>query len=121
MRFSDAELALLDETRDIRIETSAPDGGTHRTIIWIMVDGGEVFVRSVNGSTARWYREATAEPAIDIHAASRTLAATALPATDPDSVRRTNDALTRKYAGSGGYESMLKPDVFDTTLRLIPR
>ncbi len=121
MRFSDAELALLDDTREIRIQTSAPDGGTHRTIIWVMVDGGEAFVRSVDGSTARWYREATAEPAIEIHAAGQTLAARALPATDPDSVRRANDALTRKYAGSGGYESMLKPDIFDTTLRLSPR
>ncbi len=43
------------------IETRAPgDGEVHRTIIWVVVEGNEVFIRSVRGSDARWYREVTA-------------------------------------------------------------
>src|SRR5689334_18806662 len=37
MRFEAGELALLDETEEIEIETAAPGGGSHRTIIWVVV------------------------------------------------------------------------------------
>ncbi len=121
MPFPAPELTLLDETAEIEIETEAPAGGTHRTIIWVVVDGLDAFVRSVNGSTARWYREARAHPAVTIHVGGRALAAIAEPATDPDSVRRTSDALVRKYAGeSVDLNSMLVPGILDTTLRLVP-
>ena len=42
------------------IETSMPGGVTHRTTIWAIVDGDDVFVRSYVGADARWYREAVA-------------------------------------------------------------
>ena len=120
MRFEPGELALLDEAMEIRIETARPGGPAHRTIIWVVVDGDDAFVRSVNGADARWYREALANPEVTNHAAGRTVHATAQPAADPDSIRRTNEALSGKYAGRGGIRSMLEPDVFDTTLRLVP-
>jgi hypothetical protein len=120
MRFEPDELALLDETEEIRIETAQPGGSAHRTIIWVVIDGGDVFVRSVNGSTARWYREAVANPSVTIHAAGRALAATAIAATDAESVRRTSEALSRKYAADPALRLMLKPDIFATTLRLAP-
>lgn len=121
MRFSDADLVLLGETDEIRIETTNPDGGTHRTIIWVMVEAGDVFVRSVNGSGARWYREAVSDPAVVIHVDGRALPATATASGDPDSVRRTGEVLARKYDSRDGLEPMLKPEIFDTTLRLTPR
>jgi hypothetical protein len=120
MRFEPGELALLDETQEVEIETARPGGPSHRTIIWIVVDGDDAFVRSVNGATARWYREAVANPSVTLHAGGRTLAATAAAAADAESVRRTSDALKRKYPGSDGLREMLEPDIFDTTLRLEP-
>ena len=121
MPFPAPELALLDASEEIRIETTAPDGGFHRTIIWVVVDGQDAFVRSVNGSTARWYRESRAHPAVTIHVDGQALAAIAEPATDPDSVRRTSDALVRKYTGhSVDLDAMLAPGILDTTLRLAP-
>jgi hypothetical protein len=53
----DAEtLRLLDETREVRIETRRDDDSPeHRTIIWVVVVEGEVFVRSVRGPQGRWY------------------------------------------------------------------
>jgi hypothetical protein len=120
MRFEPAELALLDATEEIEIETTPEDGSPHRTIIWVMVDGDEAFIRSVHGRSARWYREAIAHPDVIVHAAGRALPTRVVPAPDADSVRRTNDALTRKYTGIDGYPEMLEPAIFDTTLRLTP-
>jgi hypothetical protein len=120
MRFEPAELALLDETEEVEIETARPGGPAHRTIIWIVVDGDDTFIRSVNGATARWFREAVANPAVAIHVAGRALQARAVAATDPSSVQRTSDALTRKYARDPALRLMLKPEIFDTTLRVTP-
>ena len=120
MRFEPGELALLDATEEIEIETARPDGAAHRTTIWIVVDDDDAFVRSVNGATARWYRETIANPAITIHAGDRALAARAIAAADADSVGRVSDALRRKYTGITGLREMLEPAIFDTTLRLEP-
>jgi len=102
-------------------ETQAPGGATHSTIIWIVVDETEVFVRSVNGEDGRWYREAKANPAVAIHVDRRRLPATAIPADDPDSIDRVSAALKAKYPGEGAsLRSMLQPHNFATTLRLEP-
>jgi hypothetical protein len=61
-----------------------------------------------------------ADPKITIHAGGRALSAVAEPASDPDSIGRVNAALTRKYEGVSGYEPMLVPDIFDTTLKITP-
>ena len=120
MRFAPDELSLLADTEEIEIETSRPDGASRRTIIWIMVDGEDAFIRSVNGAGARWYREATSDPSVTIHAGARSLEARVIAAPDPESVARVNDALERKYTGITGLPEMLVPDIFDTTLRVEP-
>ncbi len=120
MSFATDDLARLDRAEEIDIETQAPDGPVHRTTIWIVVDGDEAFVRSVRGKNGRWYQEATANPAVAIHVDGRRLPATAIPATDPDSIERTTNALRRKYARISGFRPMVQPEVFDTTLRLEP-
>jgi hypothetical protein len=121
MSFSGEDLEAIDAAEEVRIETVAPGGAAHETIIWIMVDGGEVFVRSVNGEKGRWYQEAKANPAVAIHVDGRRLPATAIPADDPDSIDRVSAALNTKYSGFGGdLESMLQPHNFATTLRLEP-
>ena len=68
---------LLAATREIRIETRQPDGSVHSAIIWVVVDGEDVFVRSWLGERARWYREALANPAVTIIAGDRRLPAVA--------------------------------------------
>lgn len=120
MSFAEDDLALLRTAEEIDIETQPPDGPPHRTTIWIMVDGDQTFVRSVRGDEGRWYREAMANPAVAIHVGGKRLAATVIPATDPDSIERTNRALREKYEGISGYAPMLQPDVLDKTLRVEP-
>lgn len=120
MSFPEEDLALLDRTEEVEIETRAPEGPAHRTIIWVVVDDGDVFIRSFRGGTARWYREAIANPAVAFHVDGRRLTATAIPATDPDSIDRASAAFKRTYAGDPAVGSMVRPEVLDTTLRLEP-
>ena len=120
MRFAPDDLRLLADTEEIEIETTRPEGSSRRTIIWVMVDGDDAFIRSVKGAGARWYREATANPAVTIHAGTQALKARTIAAPDPDSVARVNEALQRKYTGITGLPEMLVPDTFDTTLRVEP-
>ena len=122
MPFSRDDLDALDRAKEVRIETSAgPDQPIHTTIIWIVVDGDDVFVRSWRGVTARWYREALANPEIALHVGKTRLAATAVPAHDDDAVTRTSAALERKYEGDPATRSMLRDEILITTLRLDPR
>ena len=121
MPFAPADLAALDAAVEIEIETrAAADAPLHRTIIWVVTDGPDAFIRSVRGSVARWYREAIAHPLVVVHAAGRALPTRVVPSPDASSVARTSAALLRKYPGADGLAEMLVPDTFPTTLRLEP-
>jgi len=121
MPFSSDDLRAIDSAKEVDIETSAgPGAEVHRTTIWIVVDGDEVLVRSWRGVTARWYREALANPDVAIHVDGRRIEARAVPAHDPSSVARTSAALGRKYEGDPSAASMVRHDILETTLRLEP-
>lgn len=120
MSFSAEELELLARAEEVEIETQAPDQPARRTIVWVVVDADEVFVRTYRGPDSRWYRDAVANPAVAIHVDGRRLPATAIPATDPDSIERTSAGYKAKYATDPSMPAMLAPDVTGTTLRLEP-
>jgi hypothetical protein len=95
MSFSTEDLDLLDRTQEIEIETQAPDKAARRTVVWVVVDDGEVFVRTARGARSRWFRDAEANPAVAIHVGGHRLPATAIPATDPDAIERTSAGSLR--------------------------
>jgi hypothetical protein len=113
-------LDLLSRTKEVRIETSRQGGPVHSAIIWIVVDGHDVFVRSWLGGRGRWYREARAHPEVAIRAEDQRIAATAVLAIDADSVRRCSAGFRAKYPKSKSTSMMLADDILDTTLRLDP-
>jgi hypothetical protein len=121
MPFSRADLDLIDRTEEVEIETASPDGATHRTIIWAVVDGDDVFIRSYNGANARWWREATADPDVALWVDGRRLTATASLAADPESIARTSAGLERKYASDPATPRMVRDEVLPLTLRLDPK
>ncbi len=122
-RWSPELLALLHDIKEVDIETTADDAGTtHRAIIWVVVDEGEVFIRSWKGERGRWYREIRERPGAVLHVGGQSVSVRAEAAIDPDSVRRVSDALRAKYS-RGSPEStagMLLPATLPTTLRLVP-
>jgi hypothetical protein len=118
MGYSQEELDLIDRTEEVEIETSATDGATHRTIIWAVVDGDSVFVRSYRGANARWYREALAIPSVALHVDGRRMTMSAVRAPDPESIERTSAGILRKYSGDPAAAAMVRPELLDLTLRL---
>lgn len=119
-RFDDVVLALLASELEVEIETRRRDGTPRRTIIWVMVDGTDVYLRSVRGPEGRWYRELAAQPEGALHVAGRRVAFRAVPAADERSIAACDEALRRKYRGHPGYDSMFRPHTLETTLRLEP-
>ncbi len=120
MRFEESDLAAIAAAKEVRIETRSAAGATHRTIIWIVEHDGVVFIRSVNGPGARWYRETLANPDVAIHVQGRRISVRAVAATDPNAVEACSDGLRAKYRRSYSLQSMLEPETLPTTLRLDP-
>ena len=120
MTFAATDLAALAGAEEITIETRAADGTAHRTIIWIVEHDGALYIRSVNGPGARWFREATADTSIALHLGGRKWAAHVLPATDPASIDACSEGLRAKYRNDYSLGSMLRPNTLPTTLRVVP-
>jgi hypothetical protein len=112
----------LEAAREIDVETRANDDApAHRTTIWVVVDGEDVFVRSYQGPGGRWYQRISEHPDAVVHVDGESEPVRAVPATDPDSVQRASDGYRRKYSDSSATNAMLVDEVLPTTLRLEPR
>src|SRR3954468_882690 len=97
MGFDGETLSLLDDAVEVAIETARLDGKRRRTIIWVVVDDEDVFVRSVSGERGYWFQAAT-EPdaAISLIVDGHRLPVSATLASDEESVERTSRQLERK-------------------------
>jgi len=121
MGFDSETLRRMDDAVEVVIETSRLDGRRRRTIIWIVVDDQDVFVRSVNGERGYWFQAATEPDAeIALIVDGHRMPVTAALANDEESIERTSRQLERKYAGDPELPPMLEPQVLPTTLRLDP-
>lgn len=110
----------LDGIREIQLETRGPAGEVHRTVVWVVVDAGEVFVRSYRGPRARWYREILAGPGAALVLAGDRIPIAVEEATSPGDIARCSRVLESKYADESATPAMLRPEVLDTTLRVLP-
>lgn len=121
-------LELLAAEEEVRVETTRADGSSRRTTIWVVVDGDDVFIRSVRGERGRWFRDLRARPSgALIVAGHRTpfrraqqIHFTAELADDPSTIERCSGAVEAKYAGIPGLRPMLEPEALPATVRLLP-
>jgi hypothetical protein len=123
MKLDPETLAVWQRTPEIEIETSRGGGAPiHRTVIWIVVDGEDAYVRSVRGAAGRWYRELRANPHGAIHADGRRVAVEAQAVTDAATIETVSQRLREKYEArwAGPTASMLREETLGTTLRLVP-
>jgi hypothetical protein len=121
--FEAETLRLLDETKEVRIETRRDgDSPEHRTIIWVVVVEGEVFVRSVRGQRGRWYRELSSNPEGALHVEDDRIPVRAASATEEATVDAVSAAFRSKYQQSSpaSTEAMVRPETLPTTLKLSP-
>jgi hypothetical protein len=121
--FGTETLNLLDETEEVYIVTSRDaDSLEHRTIIWVVVVGSEVFVRSVHGRKGRWYQRISAHPEGALLAGDTRIPVHAAPATDGGTVEAVSGAFRNKYeeAWPGPTAGIVRPVTLPTTLKLLP-
>src|SRR3990172_17121 len=116
MAFRPQDLHDLDVAHEVRIETHRPNRTTRSVVIWVVVDKGEGFVRSVRGAAGHWYQEALANPNVTVDDSGRRLEARAIPVHGADSIRRVSEALQHKYKGTDGLAEMLVPEILTATL-----
>lgn len=112
----------LAQTQEIRIETRRPgaDASAHRTTIWVVVAGDDVFVRSVRGSAGRWHQEIKANPAAAVYIDGQRIPVRAVPMTDDATITRVSEAYRQKYRNDSSLPSMVRAEILPTTLRLEP-
>ena len=122
MRFDQQTLDLFDRRREVDVEALRPDGRPIRVPIWIVVAGGEAYVRSWLGDRGRWYQAAVDRPEeVTLHVGKRAFPVRVVPALDEVSIERCSTALERKYPGNPATPDMVRADVLGTTLRVEPR
>lgn len=113
---------LLDriaQANEVVIETRSGDR-SYRTIVWVAIVDGVIYVRSVRGEAGPWYQRARIEPSVALHLGETSIPFTAIPATDDTSVVRASQGFAQKYPAGQPLAAMLRPEVLGTTLRLEP-
>lgn len=119
MELSNEQLAQIDQTREVRVETFGTSGAV-KTIIWIVVVDDTVYVRSVRGDEGHWYQRALANPLLAIHVGDERIEFRAVHISDPDERVAVSNALRDKYPAGGSLDRMTRANVVDNTLRLEP-
>src|SRR5579871_4726119 len=99
-RFDAGILQALRDIKEVAIRTEKHPKAA--VVIWVVVADDEVFVRSVRG------------------AAGRCLPVVAVPASEAGAIDRASREYLRKYRASPYAQSMVRPEVLVTTLRLEP-
>lgn len=111
-------LRQLRDVQEPRIRTDRHPGSA--VVIWVMVDGHDVFVRSWLGVRGRWYKDLATGGTATLEFAGRRLAVRAIPSSDDASVERASRAILQKYRQSSHAQEMVRPEILPTTLRLEP-
>jgi hypothetical protein len=115
------DLEAFGDPQEITIQTTRKDGSLRKpVIVWIVRVGDGLYVRSVNGRDASWFRGAVSRHEGRVRAGH---AEKDVSFVESDEVNDEIDAAYReKYRGYPGIvPSMVTPEVRSTTLRLDPR
>jgi hypothetical protein len=111
-------LRALRDVQEPRIRTDRHPKGA--VVIWVVVEGDDVFVRSWLGARGRWYKDLAAGSAATLEFAGHRLPVKAVPAQDARSVERASGEILRKYRSSSHVQEMVRAEILATTLRLEP-
>jgi hypothetical protein len=118
-RFDVETLHRMRTAREVSIRTEKhPNSGV---VIWVVVAGDEVFVRSWRGTAGRWYRDLAAGGPASLEFDGRCLLVQAIPTNDAAAIGLVSDEFLRKYKSSSHALEMVRTEILATTLRLEPR
>jgi hypothetical protein len=117
------ELTHLDNDDEIEISSVRRDGSlSNPRVIWSVRDGDDVYVRSVNGPAAVWYRGTRQRHEGHVTADGVDRDVTFVDA-DPGVNDRIDAAYRSKYRRYAApiIASVTSPEAGTTTMRLVPR
>ena len=121
-RFDPQLLARLAATKVVEIETRrGPRSPVHRTKIWVVVDGGNVYVRSYRGEKGRWYREIRAHLDGALWLGKERIPVRAVHVRSARAIARATAGYRKKYGHSPPAKAMVRKEILGTTLRLDTR
>ncbi|MGB8875470.1 MAG: DUF2255 family protein [Solirubrobacteraceae bacterium] len=114
-------LDMIDAAQELTLSSARGDGKLRRPVtIWVVRDGEDVYVRSVNGRESAWFRGALTRHKAHIRAGG-VEADVGLVETD-DAGHRIDAAYEAKYGRRYPtiVPSILAPQARAATLRLVP-
>jgi hypothetical protein len=119
--WTDQQAAQIAGPEEVQVITRRQDGSLRRpTTIWIVRDGGRVFIRSTNGRTAAWFRGATATGTGQIISGGKATDVTFTEATEAD-LPTVDTAYRRKYSQYAGIvDHLIQDGPRSATLQLQP-
>ena len=117
------ELDTIGDADELRIAALRPDGTLRNPVtIWVVRKDNELYVRSVKGGVAGWYRGTQATHQGHVQAGGVDKDVTFVDV-DRSLDGPIDDAYRAKYRRFGGsyVDPMVAPAAQATTLRLVPR
>ena len=119
--WSDEELADIGGADELRIAPLRRGGTLQRSrIVWVVRQGGDVYVRSVNGRDGVWFRGVQARQAGHIWAGGVDADVVFVDA-DHDLDDEIDEEYRRKYGrSSAAVDHITSPKARSTTIRLVP-
>ena len=118
------DLAQIDQHDEAHIASLRPDGTlTSSRIIWAVTLDGRVYIRSVNGPDAAWYRSTRHRHEGQLTVGRSVMDVTMLDVEPTDGIQeRIDGAYRAKYAAYPGPVARITADqARATTLELVPR
>lgn len=117
------ELTRIGAADELRIASRRRDGtlGTPR-IVWVVRHGDDLYVRSVNGRTAAWFRGTQVRCEGHIQAGGIEKDVTFVEEPDPASNEQIDAAYRTKYRryAASIIDSITSPTARAATLKLVP-
>ena len=116
------ELSKIGAAEELQIALLRQDGPLRKPVtIWIVRNGDDLFVRSVNGRTAAWFRGAQVRHEGHIHAGGVDKDVLLVETNDlNDAIDTAYRTKYRRYAANT-VNSDLTPQARAATLKLVPR
>ena len=117
------ELTKIETADELALASIRRDGTLRNpTTIWVVRLGDDLYVRSVNGRTAAWFRGAQVRQEGRIRAGSVEKDVTFVDA-DEDMADQIDDAYRTKYRryDDSIVGSVLTPEARSATIKLVPR
>ncbi len=122
--WTSAELAQIGTAEELQIASLRTDGALRKpVIIWVVRLGDDLYVRSVNGRTAAWFRGVLTRHQGRIQAGGVDQDVTFIEEPAPDVNDQIDSAYRikyRRYAASI-INHMVSPDARSATIKLVPR